>query len=153
MSTFRFTNNITLFLRKLTFVSLASIWLYIVKDFLLRAMNVIFSISIFSLLYHFKSTYLRFYWRYLNHFCFVRNLISSSWKMRHEPHFGRAPHCFLPEMNNLIDCLMTVATLITDVQWILMITMFHVSCARVRAHTCVRWAHTKKLGAGHRTKW
>jgi len=25
-------------------------------------------------IYHFKSVYLRFYWRYLNSFCVVRNL-------------------------------------------------------------------------------
>jgi len=52
-------------------------------------------------IYHFNSAYLRFYWRYLNNFGFVRNLISSSkiwlknlifWKIRHEPHFDRAPH-------------------------------------------------------------
>jgi len=25
-------------------------------------------------IYHFKSAYLRFYWRYLHHFCIVRDL-------------------------------------------------------------------------------
>jgi len=50
MSTFRFTNNITLFLKKKqNFWTLASICLYIVKDFLLPAMEAIFSISLFSL--------------------------------------------------------------------------------------------------------
>ena len=49
MSTFRFTNNITLLLKKPNFRTLASICLYIVKDFLLPAINAIFSISIFSL--------------------------------------------------------------------------------------------------------
>src|SRR6218665_3633787 len=48
MSTFRFTNNITLLLEKQNFRTLASICLYIVIHFLLPAMNAIFSISIFS---------------------------------------------------------------------------------------------------------
>jgi len=49
MSTFRFTNNnITLFLKKKTKFQDTS-FMYIVKDFLLHAMNAIFPISIFSL--------------------------------------------------------------------------------------------------------
>jgi len=53
----------------------------------------------FLVLHHFKSAYLRFYWRYLNNFCIVTDLISSTliwWKnlifekMRHAPHFDRA---------------------------------------------------------------
>ena len=85
-------------------------------------------------LYHFKSAYLRFYWRYRNHFCIVRNLISSSkiwlknlslWKMRHEPHFDRAPHLNLYSVlvySNSIQCIIICSNCIN---WIVSLHWIH----------------------------
>jgi len=72
MSTFRFTNNITLFLRKRNFVTLASICHC---QGLSAACNGCHFLDFdIPIIYHFKLGYLRFYWRYLNHFCVFRNM-------------------------------------------------------------------------------
>ena len=100
-STFRFTNNITLFKKKCQDTCFN---VPVHCQGLSAACNECHFLDFDILvIYHFKSAYLRFYWRYLNNVCFVRNLISSSkiwlknlifWKMLHEPHFDRAPHIF-----------------------------------------------------------
>src|SRR6218665_2964814 len=80
MSTFTFTNNIglTLFLKKTKFQD-TSFNMPVHFQGLSAACNECYFLDFDILfIYHFKSAYLRFYCRYLNNFCFVRNLISSS---------------------------------------------------------------------------
>ena len=94
MPTFRFSNNRTLFLK--TTVQDTSINIAKRCQGLSAAYNechfFVFNVII---------TYLRFYRRYLNNFCIVRNQTSSPkarWKnpilrkIRHAPHFDKAPH-------------------------------------------------------------
>jgi len=71
MSTFRFTNNITLFLKKTKFQDTSFNMPVHCQGLSAACYECHFLDFDILATYHFNSAYLRFYWRYLNNFCLL----------------------------------------------------------------------------------